>query len=91
MRCQTDCHRDEESQELHEFSMGLFYQYSNIRSWLVDRGMKSGSGCWGTELYHARICPFSKYTMRLCMTQGVFGMNQNAMQDIQNVPEMACV
>jgi hypothetical protein len=41
---------DEESQELHEFSVGLFDRYSNIRPWLVDGGAKSGSGCWGTEL-----------------------------------------
>ena len=41
---------DEESQELHEFSVGLFDKYSNIRPWLVDGGAKSGSGCWGTEL-----------------------------------------
>jgi len=41
---------DDESQELHEFSVGLFDKYSNIRPWLVDGGAKSGSGCWGTEL-----------------------------------------
>ena len=41
---------DEESQELQEFSVGLFDRYSNIRPWLVDGGAKSGSGCWGTEL-----------------------------------------
>ena len=41
---------DEESQELHEFSVGLFDKYSNVRPWLVDGGAKSGSGCWGTEL-----------------------------------------
>ena len=41
---------DEESQELHEFSVGLFDKYSNVHPWLVDGGVKSGSGCWGTEL-----------------------------------------
>jgi hypothetical protein len=41
---------DDESQELHEFSVGLFDKYSNIRPWLVDGGAKSGSGCWGNEL-----------------------------------------
>jgi len=41
---------DEESQELYEFSVGLFDKYSNVRPWLVDGGAKSGSGCWGTEL-----------------------------------------
>jgi hypothetical protein len=41
---------DEHSQELHEFSAGLFDRYSNIRPWLVNGGAKSGSGCWGTEL-----------------------------------------
>ncbi|KIM49897.1 hypothetical protein M413DRAFT_439023, partial [Hebeloma cylindrosporum] len=41
---------DEDSQELHEFSVGLFDKNSNIRPWLVDGGPKSGSGCWGTEL-----------------------------------------
>ena len=41
---------DKESQELHEFSMGLFDKYSNIHPWLVGGGVKSGSGCWGTEL-----------------------------------------
>ena len=41
---------DEDSQEMHEFSVGLFDKYSNVRPWLVDGGAKSGSGCWGTEL-----------------------------------------
>lgn len=41
---------DEDSQELHDFSVGLFDMYSNVRPWLVDGGSKSGSGCWGTEL-----------------------------------------
>ena len=41
---------DDESQELHEVSVGLFDKYSNICPWLVDGGAKSGSGCWGTEL-----------------------------------------
>ena len=41
---------DEESQELLDFSSGLFDRYSNVRPWLVDGGAKSGSGCWGTEL-----------------------------------------
>lgn len=41
---------DDESQELHEFSVSLFDKCSNVRPWLVDGGPKSGSGCWGTEL-----------------------------------------
>lgn len=41
---------DEDSQEMHEFSVGLFDKYSNVRPWLVDGGSRSGSGCWGTEL-----------------------------------------
>ena len=41
---------DDDSQELQEFSIGLFDKYSNVRPWLVDGGPKSGSGCWGTEL-----------------------------------------
>ncbi|KDR66028.1 hypothetical protein GALMADRAFT_259860 [Galerina marginata CBS 339.88] len=41
---------DEDSQELHEFSTGLFDKNSNIRPWLVDGGSRSGSGCWGSEL-----------------------------------------
>lgn len=41
---------DEDSQEMQEFSVGLFDKYSNVRPWLVDGGAKSGSGCWGTEL-----------------------------------------
>jgi len=42
---------DEESQKLHEFPVGLFDKYSNIRPWLVDGGAKSGSGCWGRRVY----------------------------------------
>ena len=41
---------DEDSQEMHEFSVGLFDKYSNVRRWLVNGGSKSGSGCWGMEL-----------------------------------------
>jgi hypothetical protein len=41
---------DEDSQEMHEFSVGLFDKYSNVRPWLVNGGSKSGSGCWGMEL-----------------------------------------
>ena len=41
---------DDESQELHEFSVGLFDKYSNIRPWLVDGGAKGGSGYYGNEL-----------------------------------------
>lgn len=41
---------DAVSQELHEFSVGLFDKDSNVRPWLVDSGSKSGSGCWSTEL-----------------------------------------
>ena len=41
---------DEDSQEMHEFSVGLFDKYSNVRPWLVDGGAESGSGGWGTEL-----------------------------------------
>jgi len=41
---------DEDSQELHEFSVALFDKHSNVRPWLVDGGSRSGSGCWGTEL-----------------------------------------
>ena len=41
---------DEDSQELHEFSVTLFDKYSNVRPWLVDGGTRSGSGCWGMEL-----------------------------------------
>ncbi|KAF8879186.1 hypothetical protein CPB84DRAFT_1828452 [Gymnopilus junonius] len=41
---------DEESREMNEFSVGLFDAEGNIRSWLVDGGPRSGSGCWGVEL-----------------------------------------
>jgi len=36
---------DEESQELHELSVGLFDKYSNI-----DGGAKSSLECWSTDL-----------------------------------------
>ncbi|CAA7262588.1 unnamed protein product [Cyclocybe aegerita] len=42
---------DDDSQELHEFSVTLFDKDSNVRPWLVDGGgARSGSGCWGMEL-----------------------------------------
>ncbi|CAA7262594.1 unnamed protein product [Cyclocybe aegerita] len=42
---------DEDSQELHEFSVTLFDRNSNVRPWLVEGGgARSGSGCWGAEL-----------------------------------------
>ncbi|KIM34664.1 hypothetical protein M413DRAFT_450130 [Hebeloma cylindrosporum] len=46
---------DEDTQEMHDFSMSLFDKYSNIRPWLVDGGSQSGSACWGTELSGGNI------------------------------------
>ncbi|KAF8879191.1 hypothetical protein CPB84DRAFT_1793501 [Gymnopilus junonius] len=41
---------DEESHELNEFSVALFDEGSNLRTFIIDGGPRSGSGCWGMEL-----------------------------------------
>lgn len=41
---------DENSDELHQFSVTLFDKNGLVRSWLVDGGRRSGTGCWGREL-----------------------------------------
>jgi hypothetical protein len=41
---------DENSDELHQFSVALFDKNGFVRSWLVDGGRRSGTGCWGREL-----------------------------------------
>jgi hypothetical protein len=39
---------DEDSDELHQFSVALFDKYGKIRPWLIDGSR--GNGCWGPEL-----------------------------------------
>lgn len=41
---------DEESDEMHQFSVTLFDKYGTVRPHLVDPGSRSGTRCWGREL-----------------------------------------
>ncbi|KAJ7503117.1 hypothetical protein B0H11DRAFT_619204 [Mycena galericulata] len=41
---------DEDSDEMHQFSVTLFDKYGAVRPHLVDPGYRSGTGCWGREM-----------------------------------------
>ena len=46
---------DADDKSLHEMSLTLFDKHSNLRPWLMDGGLRSGSGCWGDELSHGDL------------------------------------
>ncbi|CCM00041.1 uncharacterized protein FIBRA_02067 [Fibroporia radiculosa] len=46
---------DEESQELHEFSVKLFDKNGHLKPELVDDEYHRGSGCWGREMNRGTI------------------------------------
>lgn len=41
---------DDESQELHEFSVKLFNKFGHLKPELVDNDYHKGTGCWGREM-----------------------------------------
>jgi hypothetical protein len=41
---------DEDSDEMHQFSVALFDKFGKVRPWLISEGHRSGTGCWGEEL-----------------------------------------
>jgi hypothetical protein len=41
---------DEDSSELHHFSVEIFDKYIHPRAWLLDGGRRTGTGCWGHEM-----------------------------------------
>lgn len=41
---------DEDTDEMHQFSVTLFDKYGAVRPHLVDPGYRSGTGCWGREM-----------------------------------------
>jgi hypothetical protein len=63
---------DEDSDELHQFSVQLFDNDVNVRPWLFD-GTK-GSGCWGKEVDHGDLV----YVMDLDVHPDVSRFHPNA-------------
>ncbi|KAJ7655625.1 ankyrin repeat family protein [Mycena polygramma] len=41
---------DEESDEMHQFSVTLFDKHGRLRPHLIGPGYRSGTGCWGREM-----------------------------------------
>ena len=41
---------DEDSDEMHQFSVALFDKFGKVKPWLISEGHRSGTGCWGEEL-----------------------------------------
>lgn len=41
---------DEESDEMHQFSVALFDKFGKVKPFLISEGHRSGTGCWGEEL-----------------------------------------
>lgn len=55
---------DADSDELHQFSTTIFDKYGLIRPWLVNEGVKKGTGCWGHELDKGELVYITDISVR---------------------------
>ncbi|KAK0439244.1 ankyrin repeat family protein [Desarmillaria tabescens] len=72
-RCGDGFHSilDEESDELHRFSVALFDKYGKVKSHIVSEGFRSGTRCWGRELNVGKIIYVVDVTVHKDRRQGI--------------------